>query len=123
MTVPVGDAVLGLYRAACEFTRRVVGVEALERAALEYARSKGFERVSWCAERAQAALDYARSCGWLPGQEARSERERRQVERIAELEGALRETVERLDVEDGFDGSMTTCAAQLLAERLRKVLR
>lgn len=38
----VDDTVLALYRAAREFTRRVTGVETLERAALDYARARGW---------------------------------------------------------------------------------
>jgi hypothetical protein len=36
------EAVLRLYRAAREFTRRVTGVETLEEAALAYAREMGW---------------------------------------------------------------------------------
>lgn len=99
MTAPVADAVLGLYRAAREFTRRVVGVEALERAALEYARSRGWveakdPRASYVSPSAfvDAALATVKSLGWYePGvMHAACDRQERLDKRITELEGALR---------------------------------
>lgn len=63
----MSEAFLALYRAARDFTRRAIDGVALE----------------------AAALDYARARGWVPASEARHVSSLRQNERIAELEQRL----------------------------------
>lgn len=61
------EAVLRLYRAAREFTRRVTGVETLEEAALAYARELGWLPAKEMHERSisQAADHCARKANWF----------------------------------------------------------
>lgn len=125
-----GPAVLGLYRAAREFTRRVAGDEALERAALAYARSEGWvpaaeahdigiehAKLSEGIDRAyQHRIDtLERNCETLHLVTVASGKDREEYmavlavkidecraksARVAELEAALRYAIESLDKHD-----------------------
>jgi hypothetical protein len=91
------EAVLRLYRAAREFTRRVTGVETLE----------------------DAALAYAREMGWVPPERAFTLREAFTAQelggRIHDLETAFRELIN--DVEPSCELFVATAVA-----RAREVL-
>lgn len=99
------ESLLTLYRAARDFTRRAIGAEELERAAIAHAEARG----------------------WLAGHQARSEREKRLRERVATLESAI----DRLVIaNDGTAGEWTRqrmirverAIEHLAYERARKVL-